>query len=78
MLVNNFSQACKDFGLIISLKKTNVLRQGTLAPSAIALDNYNLDVVKEFTYLSSIMTAHSPLDSDINKRIRKAATTIPI
>ena len=36
-LMDHFSQACRDFGLTISLKKTNVLGQGTVTPSAITM-----------------------------------------
>jgi len=71
-LINKSSQACEDFELTISLKKTNVLGQDTLAP----LDNYELDVVKEFTYFGSIITENFFLDNEISKRIGKAATTM--
>ncbi|KAL6458375.1 hypothetical protein MHYP_G00336050 [Metynnis hypsauchen] len=37
-----FSQACKDFGLTISLKKTNVLGQDVDTPPVITIDNYEL------------------------------------
>ena len=37
-LLDCFSQACKDFGLTISLKKTNVLGQDTEAPPVITID----------------------------------------
>ena len=50
-LMDCFSQACKDFGLTISLKKTNVLGQDTEALSSITIDNYELDAVCQFTYL---------------------------
>ena len=55
-LIDRFSQACKDFGLAISLKKTNVLGQGTEAPSVITIDDYELDVVHQFTYLGATIT----------------------
>ena len=55
-LMDCFSQACKEFGLTISLKKTNVLGQDTPAPPVITIDNYELDVVHEFTYLGSTIT----------------------
>ena len=40
LLMDCFSQACKDFRLIISLKKTNVLGQDILAPPVITIDDY--------------------------------------
>ena len=39
-LMDRFSQACKDFGLTISLKKTNVLGQDTMELPAITIDDY--------------------------------------
>ena len=55
-LMDRFSQACKDFRLTISLKKTNVLGQDTVELPTITIDDYELDVVKLFTYLGSTIT----------------------
>ena len=55
-LMDRFSQACKDFGLTISLKKTNVLGQDTMELPAITIDDYELDVVEQLTYLGSTIT----------------------
>ena len=76
LLMDCFSQACKDFGLIISLKKTNVLGQDILAPPAITIDNYELEVIHQFMYLVSTITDNLSLDPEIDKRIGKAATTL--
>ena len=75
-LMDCFSQACKDFGLTISLKKTNVLVQDTEAPPVITIDDYELDAVCQFTYLGSTITDNLSLDAEINKRIGKAASTL--
>ena len=75
-LMNRFSQACKDFGLTFSLKKTNVLGQDTMKLPAITIDDYELDVVEQFTYLGSTITDNVSLDTEIDKRIGKAATTL--
>ena len=75
-LMDRFSQACKDLGLTISLKKTNVLGQHTMELPAITIDDYELDVVEQFTYLDSTITDNLSLDTEIDKRIRKAATTL--
>ena len=72
-LMDCFSQACKDFGLTISLKKTNVLGQDTKAPPVISIDDYELDAVCTFTYLGSTITDNLSLDAEIDKRIGKAA-----
>ena len=74
-LMDRFSQACKDFGLTISLKKTNVLGQSTETPPSITIDDYELDAVHQFTYLGSTITDNLSLDTEIDKRIGKAATT---
>ena len=73
--MNCFSQACKDFGLTISLKKTNVLGQDTEAPPVITIDDYEVDAVCQFTYLSSTITDNLSLNAEIDKRIGKAAST---
>ena len=75
-LMERFSQACKDFGLTISLKKTSVLGQDTMELQAITIDDYELDVVEKFTYLGSTITNNLFLDTEIDKRIGKAATTL--
>ena len=71
-----FSQACKDFGLTISLTKMNVLGQDTEAPPVITIDDYELDDVCLFTYPGSTTTDNLSLDAEINKRIGKAASTL--
>ena len=55
-LVNRLSHACKEFGLKISLKKTNVMAQDAGHPPTIAIDGYNLEVVENFTYLGSTIS----------------------
>ena len=75
-LMECFSQACKDFGLTISLTKTNVLGQDTEAPPVITIDDYELDAVCQFTYIGSIITNNLSLDAEIDRRIEKAASTL--
>ena len=75
-LMDCFSQACKDFGLTISLTKTNVLVQDIEAPPVITIDDYELDAVNQFTYLGSTITDNLSLDAEIDKRIGKAASTL--
>ena len=76
LLMDCFSQACKDFGLIISLKKTNILGQDIPAPPVITIDDYELEVIHQFTYLGSTITDNLSHDAEIDKRIGKAATTL--
>ena len=72
-LIDSFSQSCKELGLTISLKRTNVLGQDTIGLPAITIDDYELDVVEQFTYLGSTITENLSLDTEIDKRIGKAA-----
>ena len=75
-LMDRFSEACKDFSLTISLKKTEVLAQGTETEPNITIDDYRLENVDKFTYLGSTICSNLSLDSEIDKRIGKAATTL--
>jgi hypothetical protein len=75
-LMNRFSMASKDFGLTISLKKTNVLSQDTPTAPVITIDDYQLEVVHQFTYLGSTITDNLSLDVELDKRIGKAASTL--
>ena len=59
----------------MSLKKTNVLGQDTAAPPVITIGDHELDVVHQFTYLGFTITDNLSLDTEIDKRIGKAATT---
>ena len=43
--MDRFSQACKDFGLTMSLKKTEVLAQDTDNQPKISVDDYELKAV---------------------------------
>ena len=43
---------------------------------AITINDYELDVVHQFTYLGSTITHNLSLDAEINKRIGKAASTL--
>ena len=49
-LIDRFSQACRDFGLTISLKKTNIVGHDTETMSSITIDDYELYDVCHFTY----------------------------
>ena len=74
--MNCFSKACKVFGLTISQKKTNVLGQDSEAPPVITIDDYELNVFCQFTYLGSTITDDISLDAEIDKRIGKAASNL--
>ena len=75
-LMNCFFQACEDFRLTINVKKTNIMSQDTENLPALTINNYQLDVVKEFTYLGSTMTDILAMDSEISRRIGRPTSTL--
>ena len=68
-LINKFASAYENFDLTISLKKTNVSAQDVSQAPEIKIGNHTLDVVDEFTYLSSTISIDLSLDSEISRRI---------
>jgi len=74
VIITDYS-ACKDFGLTISIKKTNIMAQGTRTEPEISICDSRLDVVKDFTYLGSTMSDDLSLDKELNRRIGRACTT---
>ena len=79
-MLNSFSDASKQFGLTISLGKTEVLFERTpnsAAPQpAISIDDVELKVVNSFKYLGSMISNEGPLDKDIASRISKASQAL--
>jgi len=71
--VNKLSAACKEFGLTISLKKTNIMAQAADSPPTITIEDTQLEVVEASTYLGSTVTSTTSLDAEISSRIAKAA-----
>ena len=52
------------------------MAQNTETLLIITIDDYELDAVDQFTYLDSTMTDNLSLDTQIDQRIEKAATTL--
>ena len=75
-LMDRFSHACREFGLTISIKKTNVMGQDVPSPPAIRIDNEELEVSDHFTYLASTITSNLSPDAELDKRIAKAAAVM--
>ncbi len=75
-LVSCFSYACKEFGLTISLEKTNIMDKEKDSPPTFAIDGYNLKVVENFTYLGSTIFSSLSIDVEINGRIANAAAVM--
>ena len=75
-LMDKFSDACDLFGLTISQKKTQVIRQATPAPPCITVSGKELEVAHQFQYLGSTTTDTLSLDVELRKCIGKASTTL--
>ena len=79
-MLNSFSDASKQFGLPISLRKTKVLFQcapNSVAPQpAISIDDVELKVVDSFKYLGSMISIDGSLDKEIASRISKASQAL--
>ena len=75
-LMDHFLQVCKHFGLIISLKKTNILGQDTVAPPVINIGDHEFEVVHQFAYFGYTITNNLSLYTEISNRMRKASTTL--
>ncbi|KAI8498396.1 hypothetical protein Bbelb_235980 [Branchiostoma belcheri] len=65
-LLDSLARACDLFCLTISVKKTEVMGQGTPVPPLITLHGNPLRTVDRFTYLGSVMTSTHSLDEEIN------------
>ena len=52
-----------------------MLAQGVEAPPVTTIDNYNLGVLHQVTYLGSTITNNKSLYAEVNQRIGKAVTT---
>ena len=71
-LSNRFADACKQFGLTISLKKTNVCTQDVNTPAHITIDGVTMESVDTFTYLGSTVSNTVSLDPELDRRLGKA------
>ena len=75
-LLDLFSDAGRHFGLTISLAKTQVMWQDLKETPLLFIHNYKLEAIQEFVYLWSTITDNLSIDSELNKRIGKAAMTL--
>ena len=74
--MKRLADACEDFGLTISPKKTQVIGQYVEQPTSLSIADYELEAVHEFVYLGSTVSDGLNLETEINKRIGKASTTL--
>ena len=75
-LINCFAHACTEFGLMISIKKTNILGQDVSSAPSISIGDNTLEVVESFTYLGSTISGNLSLDTELNSRIGKASAAM--
>ena len=75
-LMNRFSEACQQFGLTISIKKTTVMGQLVDNTPKICIESEQLKTVNEFTYLGSVISDNLSLETELNQRIGKASATL--
>ena len=78
-IVNRFSDTAKNFGVAISLKKTEVSYQPppreAYSPPHISNDGTNLSAVEHFTYLGSVISSNSIVSRDLDNRLSKASSS---
>ena len=78
-IVTRFSDAAKNFGLTISLKKTEVLYQPPprveYSPHNISIDGTNLNAVEHFTYLGSVISNDATVSKDLDNHLSKASSS---
>ena len=75
-LMDKFSDICDLFGLTISQKKTQVMRQATPVLPCITVSGKELEATHQFQYLGSTATDTLSLDVEFSKYIDKASTTL--
>lgn len=75
-LIDKFNNACNAFGLAISIKKTEIMAMNIGSAPTIKIGNHTLNVVSNFTYLGSTMSANVSLDTELDRRIGKAVATM--
>ena len=77
IITNRFADAATKFGLTISLKKTEVLYQPPPGQPhsnpVLTIAGTELNSVKSFCYLGSVMSHDTSLDAEITSRIAKAS-----
>ena len=75
-LISRLAAACNEFGLTISLKKTEILLQDVSNTPNISIDEHTLNIVDKFTYLGSTIANNLSLDSELSTRIGKASSSM--
>ena len=71
-LVDRLMEPCDLIRLTISVKKTELIRQGTSSPLEIKLGGKSLKTVEKFVYLGSAITSTLSVDEKLTSRVGKA------
>ena len=76
--VDKFSDACDNFGLTISTKKTEVMHQPAPGKPYVELGQHycqrsTAKVVDKFTYLGSFISRNVVVDNEVKARLAKAS-----
>ena len=78
-LASCLSTAARNFGLTISLRKTEVLLQPapgiTLPDPHIEIEGTRMSIVESFTYLGSTITSSCSMDKEVSNRLSKAGAS---
>ena len=76
---NRFAASCRDFGLTISTRKTDVMFQPApqqpYSEPRIIVDGETLNAVDDLSYLGSTVSTAVNINSEVDKRIAKASST---
>ena len=75
-LVDHLSNACKEFGLTTSLKKTNNMAQNAKSPLNITINGCCHEMVHTFIYLRLTISSSLSLDAEMSRRIDKASSVM--
>jgi len=75
-LITCFAEACTEFGLTISIKKTNTMCQDINTTPTITIGEHTLEVVEKFTYLGFMISSNLCLDEELITRTGKASTAM--
>ena len=70
------SNTCADMGLSISLTKTKIMCHSSEVTPGLTIKDFTLDVVSQFTYLDPTTSDNASLDTELGKRIGKAASNM--
>ena len=74
-LLTRFAEACDEFALVISTRKTVVMHQNGGIPVDISLSGNTITEVDSFCYLGAVAARDTSLEKEVQTRIGKAATT---